>query len=138
MLVPLSWLKEYVEITVPLDELCERLTLAGLEVGAVETIGLPGAELPWDDKVVIGEVTAVQPHPNADRLVLAVVDYGGPQVETVVTGAPNLFPYKGQSDLHLKVVFAAEGAELYDGHAAEKKKMRLKGSKIRGIPSRRR
>ena len=136
MLVPLSWLKEYVDITVPLEELCERLTLAGLEVGAVETIGLPGAELPWDDKIVVGEVTAVQPHPNADRLVLAVVDYGGPEVETVVTGAPNLFPYKGQSDLHLKVVFAAEGAELYDGHATEKNKMRLKRSKIRGIPSR--
>jgi phenylalanyl-tRNA synthetase beta chain len=133
----LSWLKDYVDIEVPLDELCERLTLAGLEVGAVEKIGLPGAELPWDpDKIVVGEILAVKPHPNADRLVLAVVDYGGPEHETVVTGAPNLFPYKGQSDLHLKAIFANEGAQLYDGHAEEKKLMKLKKSKIRGIPSR--
>jgi phenylalanyl-tRNA synthetase beta chain len=137
MLVPLSWLKDYVDINVPLEELCERLTLAGLEVGAAEKIGLPGAELPWDpEQIVIGEILEVKPHPNADRLVLAVVDYGEPEHETVVTGAPNLFPYKGQSGLRLKVIFANEGAQLYDGHAEDKKVMTLKKTKIRGIPSR--
>jgi phenylalanyl-tRNA synthetase beta chain len=137
MLVPLGWLKDYVDINVPLDELCERLTLAGLEVGTVEEIGLPGAELPWDpEKIVVGEILAVKPHPDADRLVLAVVDYGGAEHETVVTGAPNLFPYKGQSGLCLKVICANEGAQLYDGHAEEKRLMKLKKTKIRGIPSR--
>ena len=137
MLVPLSWLKEYIDITLPLDEFCERLTLAGLEVGGVEIMGRPGAELPWDpERIVVGEVQEVKPHPNADRLVLAVVDYGGPELETVVTGAPNLFPYKGQSGLQLKVIFANEGAQLYDGHVEGKKLMKLKKSKIRGVPSR--
>jgi phenylalanyl-tRNA synthetase beta chain len=137
MTVPLSWLKQYVEITVPIDALCERLTLAGLEVTAVERIGLPGADLPWDpDKIVVAQIVAVRAHPNADRLVLADVDYGGPELETVVTGAPNLFPYKGQSDLELKVIFALEGAELYDGHAEGQQVMRLKRTKIRGVPSR--
>ena len=137
MLVPLSWLKDYVDIDVSLEELSERLTLAGLEVGAVQEIGLPGAELPWDpEKIVVAEIKEVKPHPNADRLVLAVVDYGGPELETVVTGAPNLFPFKGQSGLRQKAIFAMEGAQIYDGHAETKKLVRLKKTKIRGIPSR--
>ena len=137
MRVPISWLKDYVDVTLPIPELAERLTLAGLEVGAIDVIGLPGAELPWEaDKIVVGEIVAVSAHPDADRLVLAVVDYGGSQHETVVTGAPNLFPYKGQTGLRLKVAFAMEGARLYDGHADEPKIIKLKGTKIRGVPSR--
>ena len=78
MRVPLSWLREYVDITLPLPELSERLTLAGLEVGAIDIIGLPGSELPWDpERIVVAEVVAVKPHPNADRLVLVEVDDGG-------------------------------------------------------------
>jgi phenylalanyl-tRNA synthetase beta chain len=137
MRVPLSWLREYVDINLPIPELAERLTLAGLEVVAIEIIGLEGAELAWDrDKVVVAELTEVKPHPNADRLVLGVVDYGGPELETVVTGAPNLYPYVGQDGLHLKVPFALEGARLYDGHADGAKIVSLKRGKIRGVPSR--
>ena len=137
MRVPLSWLQDYVNITLPIPELAERLTLAGLEVGAIEITGLPGAELPWEpEKIMVGEIVEIKPHPNADRLVLAVVDYGGPEHETVVTGAPNLFPYKGQTGLCLKVAFAMEGAHLYDGHVEDKKLMKLKRTKIRGVPSR--
>lgn len=137
MQVPLSWLKDYVDITFPIPELAERLTLAGLEVGAIESIGLPGAELPWDpEKITVGEIVEVKPHPNADRLVLVVVDYGGPEYETAVTGAPNLFPYMGQAGLRLKVAFATEGARLYDGYAEEKKLLKLKKTRIRGVPSR--
>ena len=72
MKVSLSWLKDYVDIPVSLSKLVERLTLAGLEVETIEYIGLPGAELEWDpEKIVVGELRAVRPHPNADRLVLA-------------------------------------------------------------------
>ena len=135
MLVPLSWLKEYVDINLPLEDLAERLTLAGLEVGAIEIIGLEGADLSWDpERIVVAEVVEVKAHPNADRLVLVVVDYGGPELETAVTGAPNLRPYLGQSGLHLKVPFAMEGARLYDGHSDEPKIATLKNTKIRGIP----
>ncbi len=137
MKVSLSWLKDYVDITIPLPELARRLTLAGLEVETIETIGLPGAELPWPpDKIVVGEIRAVQPHPDADRLVLAEVEYGGPQTEVVVTGAPSLLERRGQSGLHLKVAFAMEGAALYDGHAEGRRVVKLKASKIRGVPSR--
>ncbi len=132
MKVPLSWLRDCVDILVPLDELIERLTLAGLEVASAERIGDW-----WDrERMVVGEVLEVRPHPNADRLVLADVAYGGPEVEQVVTGAPNLFPYKGAGPVSLKVAFAMEGAELYDGHKEGFVKARLKATKIRGVPSR--
>ena len=137
MQVPLSWLKDYVDITVPIPDLAERLTLAGLEVETIEYIGLPGAELPWDpEKIIVGEVLAVRPHPNADRLVLVEVEYGGSETEIAVTGAPSLLERQGQSDLHLKVAFAMEGTQLYDGHAEGKRLMKLKQVKIRGVPSR--
>jgi hypothetical protein len=81
MRVPLSWLKDYVDIDVSVEELAERLTLAGLEVETIEYIGLPQADLPWaPEKMIVGEVQAVRPHPNADRLVLVEVAYGGPPV----------------------------------------------------------
>lgn len=139
MKVPISWLKDYVDITLPVEELAERLTLAGLEGVGIQYLGLEGADLPWDrEKIVIGHILAVKPHPNADRLVLADVDYGAPQIETVVTGAPNLFPYLGQdvSDLNLKSPFALEGVTLYDGHKSDGSKMKLKGRPVRGIMNR--
>lgn len=132
MKVPISWLKEYVDIIRPLDDLAGRLTLAGLEVDNIERIGDW-----WDrERIVVGEVVEVRPHPNADRLVLADVAYGGPQVEQCVTGAPNLFPYKGVGRVSLKVALAMEGAELYDGHQEGFVKTRLKPTRIRGVPSR--
>ncbi len=137
MKVPLSWLKDYVDITIPIPELAERLTLAGLEVETIEYIGLPGAELPWDaEKIVVGELRAVRFHPNADRLVLAEVEYGGSETEVVVAGPPSLLEMRGQSDLHLKVAFAMEGVRLYDSHAEGWRVRKLKKTNIRGVPSR--
>ena len=127
MRVPISWLREYVDVVLPIEELADRLTLAGLEVEHIERIGET-----WDrDKVFVGEVIEVRPHPNADRLVLATVDYGAPEPMTVVTGAPNLRP----GDRGVKVAFAIAGARLFDGHAEGRQLMTLKPSKIRGIRS---
>ena len=132
MRVPISWLKEYVDISLPVSELAERLTFAGLEVASIEIIGLPGAALPWDPKrIVVGEVLEIRPHPNADRLVLATVEYGAGQPKTVVTGAPNLrVGEKGH-----KVAFALEGARHWDGYSATHEITTLKGRKVRGIHS---
>jgi phenylalanyl-tRNA synthetase beta chain len=137
MRVPISWLKDFVDIPLSIEELAERMTLAGLEVGAVEYVGLPGASLEWDrEKVVVGKIVEIKPHPDADRLVLAVVDYGTDTPETCVTGAPNLYPYKGQGPISLKAPFAMEGATLWDAYADEPKLTKLKRTKIRGVPSR--
>jgi phenylalanyl-tRNA synthetase beta chain len=127
MRVPISWLKDYIDITMPLEDLAERLTMAGLEVGAVEELG---AE--WDrDKVFVGEILEVRPHPDADRLTIAVVEYGTSQPMAVVTGAPNI--RVGQQGV--KVPFATTGARLIDGHSEEPKYITLKPTKIRGVSS---
>jgi phenylalanyl-tRNA synthetase beta chain len=96
--------------------------MAGLEVETIDYIG--GA---WDEQLVtVGRVLAVEKHPNADRLVLATVDYGGAQPQTVVCGAPNVAP--GQ-----KIAFARAGARLIDGRTG--KETELKAATIRGVES---
>jgi len=138
MRVPLSWLKEFVEIDVPVEELAQRLTMAGMEVEKIDYLGLPGSALPWDGHLVkVANILDVRQHPNADRLVLADVDYGTGKPHTVVTGAPNLQPYKDKGPLAhpLKAIFAREGAELYDGHAEGLVKVKLKGRPVRGVMS---
>ncbi|MEM7031308.1 MAG: phenylalanine--tRNA ligase subunit beta [Chloroflexota bacterium] len=141
MKIPLSWLKDFVDIDMPAEELAHIMTMAGLEVEHITYIGHPEADLPWDrEKLVLGHILKVEQHPDADRLVLATVDIGQAEPETVVTGAPNLYPYVGQGDLTdagLKSPFVMEGATVYDGHAKEPgKKMKLKARKIRGIMNR--
>jgi phenylalanyl-tRNA synthetase beta chain len=134
MQVPISWLKEYVDLNLPLKQLAERMTLAGLEVEGIENAGEW-----WDaETIVVGRIVAVKPHPNADRLVLVDVDYGAAEPEQVVTGAPNLFEYKGRENLPtLKVAFARAGAVLIDAYSDERPrpKKKLKPSKIRGVAS---
>ena len=127
MRAPLSWLKEYVDIVIPLDDLVHRMTMAGLEVGEVERVG---AE--WQrDKLFVGEIVDVSAHPNADRLVLATVAYGQAEPQTVVTGAPNLRP----GDCGQKVAFAIEGAELWDGYSDAPRRKKLIRTSIRGVDS---
>ncbi|HNT06094.1 MAG TPA: phenylalanine--tRNA ligase subunit beta, partial [Anaerolineae bacterium] len=127
MKVPLKWLREFVDITLPVPELAERMTLAGMEV---ETIEYSGAD--WDrDKILVGQIVEIRPHPDADRLTIAVVDVGGAEPESVVTGATNL----KVGDHGQKVVFARSGARLIDGHSEELRFVTLKPSKIRGILS---
>ena len=156
MKVPISWLKDFVDIDLPIEELVHRMTLAGLEVEEVHYVGLPLPEgkfeghvsghrqvetnitgLAWDPgKIVVGEVLEVMPHPNADRLVLCRLD-DGQKEHIVLTGAPNLFPYKGEGPLEkpLKVAYAREGACIYDGHKPGLELMTLKRTKIRGVES---
>ncbi len=121
MKVPVSWLSEYVDIDMSLDDLAHRLTMGGNEVDAIERTG-------WIDNVVVGHVLAVAPHPDADRLRLVTVDHGSGQAE-VVCGAPNVA--EGQ-----KIAYASIGAVLQDAYSDEPGKTRkLKRSKIRGVVS---
>ncbi len=127
MRVPLKWLAEFVRLEVPLERLLERLPAAGIEVGEVERVGAD-----WDrEKVLVGEVTAVRRHPNADRLTLATVAYGGGREIEVVTGAPNVTV----GIAGVKVPLALVGARLVDAYAPEGGTVVLKPSKIRGVRS---
>ncbi len=146
MLIPLSWLKDFVDIDISVEELAQRLTLAGLEVEAVRYVGLPMPQGPrhefkisgleWPpDKFVVAAISEVMPHPNADRLVLCRLD-DGEQEHIVLTGAPSLLPLKGQKlEKPLKVAYAREGARLYNGHAPGWELITLKRAKIRGVVS---
>lgn len=134
MKVPLSWLKDFVDVDLPVEALAERMTLAGLEVESITRIG----EM-WDrDKIFVGQILSVTRHPDAERLTLVRVDYGAADPMTVVTGAPNMMPFIGQ-DLSggkgPKVAYAMSGARLIDGHSEERKIVKLKPSKIRGVVS---
>jgi phenylalanyl-tRNA synthetase beta chain len=134
MKVPLSWLKDFVDVDLPVEQLAERMTLAGLEVESITRIG----EL-WDrDKIFVGQILEVVRHPDAERLTLVKVHYGAGEPMTVVTGAPNMMPYIGQ-DLSggkgPKVAYAMSGARLVDGHSEERRIVKLKPSKIRGVVS---
>ena len=121
MLIPISWLRKYVPITDSPDDLAHKLTMAGVEIGDVEIVGDN-----WDaDKIVVGHVLGVNPHPNADRLRLPTVDIGG-ETATVVCGAPNVAA--GQ-----KIAFAKEGARMFSPRSG--KVETLKRARIRGVES---
>ena len=148
MKVPVSWLKDFVDLSgLSVVELAHKLTMAGMEVEEIRFVGLPLPEsdehgfrvsgLSWDaDKIVVAQIDEVFPHPNADRLVLCRLN-DGLQEHTVLTGAPNLFEYKGLGPLPrpLKVAYAREGARIYDGHQPGQVLTTLKRAKIRGVES---
>jgi len=117
MKVPLEWLSEYVDLSgLSPQEIADRLTFSGLEVEAVEAVGLRA------EGVVVAEVLEVRPHPKADRLQLAVVKAEeGSAPMTVVCGAPNVRP-------GLKAPLARVGARLADGTL-------LRPATIRGVTS---
>ncbi len=119
MKVSLRWLQEFVDITLPLADLANKLTLAGIEVKGIQAVGSG-----WEN-IIVGQVIAISPHPNADRLSLPTIDLGTEQ-PTVVCGAPNL-------RVGDKVAFAHVDAQLIDGHSGQV--FRLKSAKIRGVPS---
>ncbi len=122
MKVPISWLKNYVAVDLPADELAHKLTMAGNEVGDVERLGAD-----WDsERLVVGEVVSVDPHPNADRLRLPTVAIGGGETARVVCGAPNVAA--GQ-----KIAFAKEGAMLFSPRSG--KTEALRAATIRGVRS---
>jgi phenylalanyl-tRNA synthetase beta chain len=151
MKLPISWLKDYIDLEgLSIEEIARKLTLAGLEVEEIKYAGLPmptykdgerhefkTSGIGWDpDKIVVAEIREVNPHPNADRLTLLDL-YDGQQNQTVLTGAPNIFHLKGTGKLPkpIKVAYAKEGTTLYDGHADGLVLTTLKRAKIRGVDS---
>ena len=120
--VPLSWLREYVDLPMPPTELAARLTLAGIEVEKLRQVGSE-----WD-KIVVGRVTRLERHPNADRLWITGVEYGADAPQQIVTGAQNLF-------LDAKVPLALPGAVVLNGHSDTHEKITIKAGKLRGVDS---
>src|SRR5215212_3723845 len=111
MKVPLSWLHELVDITLPLDELVHRLNMSGTEVEAVIEVG---AE--WEG-ISVATVVSLEPHPDADKLFVAKLDVGGQSAVTVVTGATNL-------SVGAQVPYIRPGGRLPGGRVIETTELR--------------
>ena len=133
MKIPLSWLKDFINLDgLSIEDIARKLTLAGMEVDESLYAGLPmpiyndGEKhefktngIAWDkEKIVVAEIREVKAHPNADKLTLLDL-FDGKEDQVVLTGAPNIFHLKGTGKLEkpIKVAYAKEGSVLYDGHA---------------------
>jgi len=97
-----QWLREWVTVRQDAKALAERLTLAGIEVGAVTPVAPPL------ERVVVGEILSIAPHPQADRLRVCQVNVGKQARLTIICGAAN-------AAAGLKVPVALEGALLPNG-----------------------
>ncbi len=110
-----QWLREWINPSVSTDELCHQLTMAGLEVDAVEAVAGSFSG------VVVGEVLKVEPHPDADKLRVTEVNVGAKESLGIVCGAANV-------RVGLKVPVAVVGAVLPGD-------FKIKQAKLRGVPS---
>lgn len=109
-----NWLRSFVDPSLNSEALAHTLTMAGLEVEAMESVA------PAFDKIVVGLVLHTEQHPNADRLKLTQVDVGTGTPLAIVCGAPNVVP-------GMKVPCALVGAELPG--------ISIKQAKVRGVES---
>lgn len=127
---PVRWLQDFVDCPLTPEELAERLTISGMEVEGVESIGAS-----WGDRCFVGQVREVVKHPDADSLSLVTVDYGESSLQ-LVTGAPNIRELEGGLlERPVKVALALSGAKLINPYKEGNPLTELKPSKIRGIRS---
>ncbi len=110
-----SWLRDWVDTDLDSAAIAEVLTMAGLEVDAVEAAG---PELPG---IIIGKVLSAEPHPDADRLTQCLVESGKNGTVQIVCGATNVRP-------GMYVPLALPGVELPSG-------MRVEAKPVRGVAS---
>ncbi len=115
MKVSLSWLKNYVDIDVPVEVLCDKMVMAGFEVE--EMIDLSKSMR----NVVVGKVTKMERHPDSDHMFICQIDVGLGEDVQIVTGAQNV----NEGDL---VPAALHDSDLPNG-------MHIKKGKLRGVPS---
>src|SRR5437879_5536164 len=119
MNVSLEWLKDYITIKRPVNELAEGLTMFGLEVESTRALGQRY------DKYVVGEVLDVRRHPSADKLWLCDVNVGS-QTLQIVCGAPNVAARQ-------RVAVATVGAVIaHDQHDPEGRPFVIRPAQIRG------
>src|SRR5512143_3910686 len=113
MRISCNWLKEYVDTDLSPQLLADRLTMAGLEVEALEYLGegLTG--------VIVGRIASIRPHPDADKLTVCDVDTGS-EILPIVCGAKNV----AEGD---KVPLALVGAALPG--------VKIHKAKLRGVTS---
>ena len=129
MKAPFSWLKDYVDIDISAQELAEKLFSCGFEV---EELSYLGSKI---NRVVVGEVKALTPHPDSDHMQICVVDCGeeyGHELQ-IVTGAPNVY-------VGMKTPCALDGSTVAESNPEVLEKnpdavKKIKKGKLRGVES---
>jgi phenylalanyl-tRNA synthetase beta chain len=116
MRVPVSWLRDYVPLEMPLDDLATRLSISSAEVEGIERIGVPDQDGNLG-RFLVGRVVEAAKHPNADRLQLCRVDVGEGEPLQIVCGAWNFGP-------GATVAVALPGAMLPGGVELERRQVR--------------
>lgn len=114
MRVSYRWLKDLIDFPFSPEELADVLTKQGMTVDAQESAGVSC------NNIVVGVITKVEKHPDADSLTVLTVDVGDGTDRTIVCGAPNVAE-------GLRVPVALVGAQLGD--------LKIKKAKLRGVPS---
>lgn len=120
MQFPESWLREFCNPSLTTQQLADTLTMAGLEVEALEPVAPPFS------RIVVGEIKEAVQHPNADRLRVCQVDVGQGSLLNIVCGAPN-------ARVGIRVPCAMVGAELPPGE--DGKPFVIKVGQLRGVES---
>ena len=121
----LSWIKAYVpELDVTAQEYTDAMTLSGSKVEGFEKLD---ADL---ENIVVGQISKIEKHPDADKLVVCQVNVGSGEEIQIVTGAPNV--KEGQ-----KVPVVLDGGRVAGGHDGKKTPggIKIKKGKLRGVPS---
>ncbi|CAI2677513.1 Phenylalanine--tRNA ligase beta subunit [Apilactobacillus kunkeei] len=115
MKISYNWLKEYIDLDIPVDELAEKIERSSVEVDSVikPSDGLK--------KIVVGKIVEMENHPDSDHLHICQVDVGEDEPVQIVCGAPN-------AQVGKNVITALSGARVADN-------MKIKKSKMRGVQS---
>ena len=111
MLVSVNWLKDYVDIDVPVPEFCDRMILSGSNIETVEPYGKNFTN------IMVGKITKIEKHPDADKLVVCTLDVNEDEPLQIVTGAKNVF-----EGAYVPVI--RHGGKLPDGTIIKKGKLR--------------
>jgi len=115
MLFSVNWLKKWVDLDMPVDELADKLTASGLEVDTVKPVAAHFTD------VVVAQIISCEAHPDADKLKLCSIDFGASEPVQVVCGAPN-------ARAGIKIPLAKVGAVIGED-------FKIKKAKLRGVES---
>ena len=121
----LSWIKAYVpDLECTAQEYTDAMTLSGTKVEGYEKLD---KNL---EKIVVGQIKTIEPHPNADKLIICQVDIGSEMIQ-IVTGAPNV----KEGDKVPVVLDGGKVAGGHDGRPLPENGIKIKKGKLRGVES---
>ncbi|MCL2436468.1 MAG: phenylalanine--tRNA ligase subunit beta [Clostridiales bacterium] len=125
MLVPIEWLKDYIDIDVDIPEYCEKMIMSGSNVEAAHCFD---EEI---ENIVVGKIVKIEKHPDADKLLVCTVNVGDVEPVQIVTGATNVFE-------GAVIPVAAHGSRLpgpMHGQPKQEGGVKIKKGKLRGVES---